>query len=331
MTTATSMTCIEISEPGGPDVLKPNTRPVPEARPGEVLIKIVAAGINRPDCVQRAGLYPAPKGASDLPGLEAAGEIVALGEGVTSWAVGDKVCGLLNGGGYAQYVTTPADQCLPVPTGFSMLEAAALPETFFTVWSNVFQRAALQPGESLLIHGGGGGIGTTAIQIANKLGSRVMITEGDDDKCQACLDLGAEKAINFNKDDFVDPAREFGGGRGVNVILDIVGGDYIAKNIKALAPDGRLVNIAYLKGSKVELNFMPIMLKRLTLTGSTLRSQSDSAKAAIAAALKQHVWPLLNAGEIKPLIHSTFPLEKANEAHTLMEGFGHTGKIMLEV
>jgi len=325
----TDMTCIEITEPGGPEVLKPTTRPVPEAGSGEVLIRIDAAGVNRPDCLQREGNYAPPPGTTDIPGLEVCGEIVAVGEDAGEWTVGDSVTALVAGGGYAEYVTAPAAQCLPVPEGLSMVEAAALPETFFTVWTNVFERAGLQEGESLLVHGGSSGIGTTAIQIANRLGARVITTAGSDEKCQACLDLGAERAVNYKDEDFVEAAREFGGGSGVDVILDMVGGDYLPRNIKALAPDGRHVNIAFLRGSKVELNFMHVMLKRLTLTGSTLRPQPVERKGEIARQLRERVWPLIAKGEIKPVVHATFPLAEAAEAHRLMESSQHIGKIVL--
>jgi len=328
-----TMTCIEMSDgPGdakGADVLQTAARAVPTPVKGEVLMKIAAAGINRPDVLQRDGLYPAPPGASDILGLEAAGEIVALGEGVDGLNIGDKVTALLGGGGYAEYATAHQGSCLPIPDGLSMIEAAALPETFFTVWSNLFDRAALQAGETLLIHGGTSGIGTTAIQMANRLGVRVIATAGSAEKCQACLDLGAEAAVNYREEDFVEAARTFGGGTGVNVILDMVGGAYVAKNIKSLAPDGRLVNIAFLQGSKVEINLMPVMLKRLTLTGSTLRARDPGFKAAIAANLQKTVWPLLADGSIKPVIYKTFPLAEAAQAHRLMESSAHIGKIVL--
>jgi len=329
MTDTNLMTCIEITQPGQPDVLKTTTRSCPVAGDGEVLIKVAVAGVNRPDCLQREGNYAPPSGATDIPGLEVSGEIVAMGSGVTNWKVGDRVCALVAGGGYAQYVSAPVEQCLPVPAGLSMIEAAALPETFFTVWTNVFDRAALQAGETLMIHGGSSGIGTTAIQMASQMGARVIVTAGSAEKCQACVDLGAERAVNYHDEDFVEIAREFGGGRGVNVILDMVGGDYIPRNIKSLAPDGRLVSIAFLRGPKTEINFMPVMLKRLTLTGSTLRSQSVERKGKIAVSLLQNVWPLIDAGKIKPVIHSTFALDQAAEAHTLMETNSHIGKIML--
>ncbi|MED5396578.1 MAG: NAD(P)H-quinone oxidoreductase [Pseudomonadota bacterium] len=329
MTDNKAMNCIEISEPGGPEVLKPATRPVPQPAAGEVLIRVAAAGVNRPDCLQREGNYAPPPGTTDIPGLEVAGEVISVGDGVTEWNDGDRVTALVAGGGYAEYVAAPSPQCLPVPDGLDMVEAAALPETFFTVWTNVFERARLKDGESLLVHGGSSGIGTTAIQIANRLGARVIVTAGSDEKCQACLHLGAERAVNYRDEDFVEAAREFSGGHGVDVILDMVGGDYIPRNIKALAADGRLVNIAFLRGSTIELNFMTVMLKRLTLSGSTLRPQSVKRKGEIAAALRERVWPLIARGEIKPVIHATFPLANATEAHRLMESSQHIGKIML--
>ncbi len=330
MTISGEMKCIQIREPGGPDVLEMTSREVPAPGAGEVLIKVAAAGVNRPDCIQRLGHYAPPPGITDIPGLEVSGEIIAIGGNVDTWAVGNAVSALVAGGGYGEYVCAPVQQCLPIPDGLSMIEAAALPETFFTVWTNVFERGALQPGETLLVHGGSSGIGTTAIQIASQLGARVMATAGSDEKCQACLTLGAERAINYRTEDFVDAAKEFGD-KGVNVILDMVGGDYIARNIKALAPDGRLVNIAFLQGSKAEINFMPIMLKRLTLTGSTLRPQPIERKGEIAAALIERVWPLLSAGKIKPVIHQTFDLSDAAAAHELMESSQHIGKIVLTI
>lgn len=329
MTDNKAMNCIEISEPGGPEVLKPAIRPVPQPAAGEVLIRVAAAGVNRPDCLQREGNYAPPPGTTDIPGLEVAGEVISVGDGVTEWNDGDRVTALVAGGGYAEYVAAPSPQCLPVPDGLDMVEAAALPETFFTVWTNVFERARLKDGESLLVHGGSSGIGTTAIQIANRLGARVIVTAGSDEKCQACLHLGAERAVNYRDEDFVEAAREFSGGHGVDVVLDMVGGDYIPRNIKALAADGRLVNIAFLRGSTIELNFMTVMLKRLTLSGSTLRPQSVKRKGEIAAALRERVWPLIARGEIKPVIHATFPLANATEAHRLMESSQHIGKIML--
>ncbi|MCH7485530.1 MAG: NAD(P)H-quinone oxidoreductase [Proteobacteria bacterium] len=329
-----TMTCIEIAEPGGPDALQPVTRPVPRPGPGEVLVKVAAAGINRPDILQRQGGYPPPPGASDIPGLEIAGHVAARGTGVDGWKEGDALCALVAGGGYAEYCTAPVPQCLPLPAGLDMVAGAAIPETFFTVWTNVYERARLEAGETFLVHGGSSGIGTTAIQVASRLGSRVMATAGTPEKCAACEELGAERCVNYREEDFVEAAKEFGGGKagdnGVNVILDMVGGDYVARNIRALARDGRLVNIAYLKGSKVEVDLLPVMLKRLTLTGSTLRPQSVERKGEIADALKRRVWPLIESGEIRPVIHATFPLHEAADAHRLMESGVHIGKIVLQ-
>ena len=323
-----TMRAIEITEPGGPDVLKLCERPVPTAGPGQVILKVAYAGVNRPDALQRAGSYAPPPTASPLPGLEASGEVVAVGEGVGWPAVGDQVCALLPGGGYAEYVATPAAHCLPVPQGMSLDRAACLPETFFTVWSNVFQRGSLTAGERFLIHGGSSGIGTTAIQLANHFGARVFVTAGSAEKCQACLDLGAERAINYREEDFVEILRAEGG---ANLILDMVGGDYLPRNVKCLADDGRLVQIAFLQGPKVALNFAQVMTRRLTITGSTLRPQSDLAKAKIAAALREHVWPLLDAGRIGPVMDSEFALEDAAKAHARMESSGHIGKIVMKV
>ncbi|WP_305969876.1 MULTISPECIES: NAD(P)H-quinone oxidoreductase [unclassified Mameliella] len=323
-----TMRAIEITEPGGPEVLKPTTRPMPQPAAGQVVIKVAYAGVNRPDALQRAGSYAPPPGASDLPGLEASGEVVALGAGVESLSLGDKVCALLPGGGYAEYVATPAAHCLPVPQGMGMKEAACLPETFFTVWSNVFQRGGLQAGERFLVHGGSSGIGTTAIQLAHHFGARVFATAGSDAKCKACTDLGAERAINYRDEDFVAVMKEEGG---ANLILDMVGGDYLPRNVKALAEDGRLVQIAFLQGPKVELNFALVMMRRLTITGSTLRPQSDLAKARIADSLRETVWPLLDTGKVGPVMDSEFPMDQAAEAHMRMESSGHIGKIVLKV
>lgn len=323
-----TMRAIEITEAGGPEVLQLCERPVPTPRAGEVVIKVAYAGVNRPDALQRAGMYAPPPTASDLPGLEASGEIVAIGEGVSDWDLGDKVCALLPGGGYAEYVLTPAAHCLPIPEGMGLREAACLPETFFTVWSNVFQRGGLQAGERFLVHGGSSGIGTTAIQLAKIFGARVFATAGSDDKCEACLKLGAERAINYRDEDFVEILRAEGG---ANLILDMVGGSYIPRNIKTLSDDGRLVQIAFLTGPKVELNFAQIMTRRLTVTGSTLRPQSDLAKAKIAADLREKVWPLLDAGRVAPVMDSEFALEEASAAHARMETSGHIGKIVLKV
>ncbi|WP_371038157.1 NAD(P)H-quinone oxidoreductase [Rhodosalinus sp. FB01] len=323
-----TMRAVEISEPGGPEVLRLATRPVPELGAGQVLIRVSHAGVNRPDALQRAGAYAPPPGASDLPGLEAAGAIAAIGPGVTEWAVGDRVCALLPGGGYAEHVVTPAAHCLPVPEGLALQQAACLPETFFTVWSNVFMRGGLQAGERFLVHGGSSGIGTTAIQLAHAFGARVFATAGSPEKCAACARLGAERAINYREEDFVEALRAEGG---ADLILDMVGGDYIPRNVKALADDGRLVQIAFLSGPKVELNFAQVMTRRLTITGSTLRPQSDLAKARIAEGLRAHVWPLLEAGRIGPVMDSEFPLEEAAAAHARMESSAHIGKIVLKV
>lgn len=325
------MTAMEIREPGGPEVLVPARRPVPRPGTGEVLIKVAAAGVNRPDVLQRQGGYPPPPGASDIPGLELAGTVVALGEGVGNLAADDRVTALVTGGGYAEYCAAPAAQCLPIPKGLDFPHAAAIPETFFTVWSNVFDRGGLKSGESLLVHGGSSGIGTTAIQLARGFGARVFTTAGSAEKCRACEELGAERAINYREEDFVAAVKEATGGNGVNVILDMVGGDYIQRNIEALAPDGRLVYIAFLGGPKAEVNFLPVMLKRLTITGSTLRARPVEFKAAIARNLKDQVWPLLERGEVGVVLHKTFPLASAAEAHRLMESSAHIGKIVLVV
>lgn len=326
-----TMTVIEITEFGGPEKLSVAHRPTPRPAPGELLIQVTAAGVNRPDCLQRQGGYPPPPGASDLPGLEVAGTVAALGAEVTDWRVGDAVCALLTGGGYAEYCVAPAAQCLPVPAGLSLIEAATLPETFFTVWTNVFDRARLQPGETLLVHGGTSGIGVTAIQLARALGSRVFATVGGDNKRQPCLDLGAERVINYREEDFVAVIKEVTQNRGVDVILDMVGGDYVQRNLSALAVEGRLVFIAFLRGAKVELNLAPVMMKRLTVTGSTLRARPVADKAPIAQALRQTVWPLLASGAIRPVIHQVFPLAEAAAAHALMESNRHIGKLVLQV
>ena len=324
----TSMKVIEIVEPGGPSVLKSSVRSIPKPKRNEVLIKISYAGINRPDVLQRSGSYLPPPGASDLPGLEASGIIFAIGKNVTNWEVGDEVCALLPGGGYAEYAVTQASHCLPVPTGMSLKQAAALPETLFTVWSNVFQRGGLKPNEKFLVHGGSSGIGTMAIQLANLFGSEVYATAGSEAKCSACEELGAIRAINYNKEDFLEVIKSIGG---VHLILDMVGGAYIEKNIKALVDDGRLVQIAFLKGAKVELNFAQIMTRRLTVTGSTLRPQSDLSKSQIASELLEKIWPLLSTGRIKPVINSVFDLNDVSSAHLLMESSKHIGKIVLKV
>lgn len=328
-----TMQAIEIIEPGGPEVLQACERPLPEVGPGEVLIRVAAAGVNRPDVLQRQGNYAPPPGASDIPGLEVAGEVVALGEGVESWELGDHVCALVTGGGYAEYCVAPAAQCLPVPRGLTLLQAAALPETYFTVWSNVFDRGGLREGEVFLVHGGSSGIGTTAIQLAREFGARVFATAGSLEKCRACEELGAERAINYREEDFVEVVRlataEDPEGQGADLILDMVGGDYIPRDVKLLRPDGRLVLIAFLGGSKVELDFLPVMVKRLTITGSTLRPRPITFKAAIAAKLQAEVWPLLEVGKVRPLIHRSYPLAEAAAAHALMESSSHIGKIML--
>jgi len=330
MTLPATITAIEISEPGKPEVLKPATRPMPLPGMGEVLIEVKAAGVNRPDIQQREGNYDPPPGASDIPGLEIAGKIVQVGLGVPHLKVGDEVCALVSGGGYATHCVAPAPQTLPVPKGLTMVEAAAIPETFFTVWTNVFERARFQPGESILIHGGSSGIGTTAIQLCRALGAnQVFATAGSVEKCRACEELGATRGIDYKIMDFLKVVRELTAGRGVDVILDMVGGDYVQKNLSALAMEGRLVNVAYLKGPKVELNLAPIMMKRLTVTGSTLRPRTVDQKAAIAAALYRVVWPLLEKKTVKPVIYRTFPLKEAAAAHRLMESSEHIGKIVL--
>ena len=325
------MRAIEITQPGPPDVLQLCERPMPSLDPGHVLIKVHAAGINRPDVLQRTGNYPVPKGASDLPGLEVAGEIVGGDLAGSDFKIGDQVCALVQGGGYAEYCSAALALCLPVPKGMSMLEAASLPETFFTVWSNVFDRAGLAEGETLLVQGGSSGIGVTAIQLAKALGHTVFATAGSDEKCRACEALGADRAINYKTEDFVEIVKAATGGKGVDVILDMVGGDYVPREISCLADDGRLVFIALLGGGKATVPLGQILIRRLTVTGSTLRPRPLSFKAKIAANLRQHVWPLLESGVIKPVIYQTFPLEQAAQAHTLMESSSHVGKIVLEV
>ncbi|MDV4169460.1 NAD(P)H-quinone oxidoreductase [Rhodovulum sp. FJ3] len=328
MNTPQMMRAVEITKPGGPDVLCLTERPVPSPRAGEVVLKLAYAGVNRPDALQRAGAYDPPPTASDLPGLEGAGEVVAVGEGVSGLSVGDQVCALLPGGGYAEYVATPAAHALPIPRGMDLRMAACLPETFFTVWSNVFMRGGLKAGERFLVHGGSSGIGTTAIQLAKAFGARVFTTAGSEEKCRICSELGAERAINYRDEDFVAVMREQGG---ADVILDMVGGDYIAKNVKTLAPDGRMVHIAFLSGPKAEINFALVMAKRLTITGSTLRPQSDAAKAAIAEELRAKVWPLIEAGTVAPVMDSEYALEDAAKAHAHMESSQHIGKIVLKI
>lgn len=324
-----SMKAIEISEPGGPEALRPCARPVPRPGESEVLVKVEAAGVNFPDVAQRRGNYPPPPGASDLPGLELAGVVVAQGPGVGAPALGEAVCALVSGGGYAEYCAVPVPQCLPVPDGLDMVQAAALPETFFTVWTNLFDGGRMQPGETVLIHGGSGGIGTTAIQIARAFGARVFATARTAEKCAFCETLGAERAINYTDEDFVAVVRELTGKRGVELILDMVGGDYLARNIRALAVEGRLVQIAVQRGAEATIPLGLLMVKRLVLTGSTLRPRSVAQKGAIAAALRERVWPLLVAGQVRPVIHTTFGLDEAAKAHALMESSAHIGKIVL--
>jgi putative PIG3 family NAD(P)H quinone oxidoreductase len=325
------MQFIECDHPGGPDVMHIATGPVPGVRDDEVLVRVAAASVNRPDILQRQGKYPPPPGASPILGLDIAGTVVAVGARASRWRVGDRVCALVAGGGYAEYCAAPADQCLPVPAGLSMIEASALPETFFTVWTNLFQRAHLGAGETVLIHGGSSGIGTTAIQLAHVLGARVFTTAGSTAKCAACRDLGAEVAINYHETDFVGAVREATAGRGVDVILDMVGGSYVARNLAALAVDGRLVQIAFVSGSRVEVDLREVMTKRLTITGSTLRPRSVAEKAAIARELEARVWPLLATAAVRPIIFRTFPLADAPAAHRLLEEGNHVGKIGLEV
>jgi len=325
------MIAVEITKPGGPEVLVAAERPRPTPSGGEVLIKVAAAGVNRPDVMQRMGHYPPPPGITDIPGLEVAGVIEQIGDGVTGWRVGDRVCALVAGGGYAEYCVAPAPQCLPIPANVDFIHAAAIPETFFTVWTNVFERGRLRAGESLLIHGGTSGIGTTAIQLAKALGSRVFATAGSTEKCAACERLGAERAINYRETDFVAAVKEATGGRGADVILDMIGGDYVPRDMDALAMDGRLVSIAVQGGVKAQINILTLMQKRLTLTGSTLRTRPVAEKGAIAAALKQHVWPLLESGAVSPVIHATFPLRDAAEAHRVLESGAHVGKLVLVV
>ena len=326
-----SMRVIQIEKPGGPEVLRPAERVRPEPKPHEILVKVAAAGVNRPDVLQRQGLYAVPPDASDLPGLEIAGEVAACGSAVTRWKAGDKVCALTHGGGYAEYCVTPEVQALPIPKGLSMIEAASLPETFFTVWSNVYDRGRLAPGESLLVHGGTSGIGVTAIQMAKALGNRVFATAGSDEKCAACVQLGAEMAYNYKTQDFVEGVKAATGGKGVDVILDMAAGDFVPRELKALADEGRLVFIAFLRGPKTELDVNELMRRRLTLTGSTLRPRPVAFKGAVAERLRERVWPLIETGKIKPVIYKTFPLEQASEAHKLMESSTHIGKIVLTV
>lgn len=325
------MNFVDHGQGGSPDVLVPAQCAVPHPAAGEVLVRVAYAGVNRPDCLQRSGRYPPPVGASPIVGLEVSGEVVALGEGVTQWKLGDKLCALTNGGAYAEYVTVPQGQALPIPKGYSMLQAAALPENFFTVWTNVFQRGKLQKGETFLVHGGSSGIGLTAIQLAHAFGAKVFCTVGNDAKAQACRDVGADVAINYRSQDFVDVVMEHTQKQGVNMVLDMVGGSYIQRNLQVLSPDGRLVQIAFLQPSKVEVDWVSLMAKRLTFTGSTLRPRTAADKAQMARELNQHVWPLLEAGSVKPVIYKVFDLAQANQAHALMESSEHIGKIMLKV
>ncbi len=326
-----TMRQVRFAGAGGPEVIRLEDAPVPRPGPGQVLIEVAAAGVNRPDCIQRAGAYPPPPGASDIPGLEVSGRVAALGEGVTSLRVGDTVCALLSGGGYAEYCVADEALCLPVPAALSLLEAGGVPETYFTVYDNVFTRGRLRAGESLLVHGGSSGIGSTAIQLAKATGATVYATAGSAEKCDFCRSLGADAGINYRTEDFVDEIRRMTDKRGVDVILDMVGGSYIGRNLSILAVEGRLVQIAFLQSSKVEVDFRPVMVRRLTLTGSTLRPRSVELKAGIAAALRETVWPLLENGTVRPIVDATFPLEETRAAHELMESSAHQGKIMLEI
>mgnify|MGYP001216312224 CR=1 FL=1 len=325
------MTAIEITQPGGPEVLKPTQLPVPSPGTGEILVKVTAAGVNRPDVMQRLGNYPPPKGAPETPGLEIAGTIAAIGEDVTGWKVGDELCALVAGGGYAEYCIAPALQCLHIPRGMDMTEAAALPETFFTVWDNVFTRGGLKKGETILIHGGSSGIGTTAIQLATAIGAKALVTAGSAEKCEACEKLGAIAAFNYRETDFVEGVQAATGEMGVDVVLDMVGGDYVARNLRVLAKGGRLIQIAVQHGTKAEIPVHVIMMKQITFTGSTLRPRSVEEKALITEQLREKAWPLIEAGKVKPLIHEQFPLEEASKAHALMDSSAHIGKIVLTV
>jgi NADPH2:quinone reductase len=331
MTIPKTMRAVEITQPGGPDVLKIGTRPVPQLTPGEVLIKVEAAGVNRPDVMQRTGHYPVPPGASDIPGLELAGKIVAITDGVNAFRVGEAVCALVQGGGYSEYCAAPAPQCLPIPKGLSAIQAASLPETFFTVWSNVFDRAGLKRGESFLVQGGSSGIGVAAIQMVKAFGHTVFATAGSAEKCEACMKLGADRAINYKTEDFAAVVKEATGGRGVDVILDMVGGDYVERELKCLADDGRIAVIAFLGGTRATINLGEILRRRLTISGSGLRPRPVEFKGAIAKNLREKVWPLIEAGKIKAVIHKTFPLAEAAKAHELMESSAHIGKIVLTV
>lgn len=328
MTISDSMLAMAIYQPGGPDVLQPVSVPVPVPGHGQIIIRLAYAGVNRPDALQRAGSYAPPPSASPLPGLEGSGTVVELGPGVTRWKIGDKVCALLPGGGYAEYAACHEAHALPIPPGMSLRDAAGLPETCFTVWSNIVMRGGLKAGERFLVHGGSSGIGTTAIQIARALGARVFATAGTEKKCKACEDLGAERCFNYRDEDFLAEAKKIGG---FDLILDMVGGSYLPKNIKALADDGRLVQIAFLQGAKVELNFAEVMMRRLTITGSTLRPQSDQAKARIATQVEAHIWPLIARGAFNVVVDSEYPLSEAPAAHWRLESSGHVGKILLKV
>lgn len=331
MSLPATMTAIAIREPGGPEMLVPEQRPVPAPRPGEILVKVAAAGVNRPDVMQRRGLYPPPKGAPDIPGLEIAGAVVACGDGVTRWKIGDQVTALVVGGGYAEYCVAVEGHALPVPAGLSATQAAAIPETFFTVWHNVFERGGLKAGETLLVHGGSSGIGTAAIQLAKNFGARVIVTAGSAEKCEACRRLGADVAVDYKTEDFVAAVKQATDGKGADVILDMVGGDYVERNYEAAAVEGRIVQIAFQGAAKATVNYMRLMLKRLHHTGSTLRSRSNADKTAIARAIEAKVWPLVAAGKVRPVIDKTFPLAEAAAAHARMESSQHIGKIVLTV
>ena len=328
---AHNMIAIEIRQPGEPDVLTAVERPRPSIGPEDVLIKVAAAGVNRPDVMQRQGRYPPPPGASDIPGLEVSGAIEEAGSNVHDLRIGDRVCALVSGGGYAEYCAAPAPQCLPIPRGVDLIHAAAIPETTFTVWTNMVERGQLTRGEAVLIHGGSSGIGTSAIQIAKALGARVFATAGSAEKCAACEALGAERAMNYRETDFVAAVREATGGAGVNLVVDMVGGDYLQRNIESLAMDGRLVQIGQLGGPKAQINMIPVLQRRLTVTGSTLRARTVAQKAAIAQAVRQHVWPLFESGDVRVIVHATFPLRHAAEAHRVMESSAHIGKLVLVV
>jgi putative PIG3 family NAD(P)H quinone oxidoreductase len=331
VSTGETMLAVEIAAPGGPEVLRAVRRPRPVPGPREVLVQVAAAGVNRPDLLQREGKYAPPPGASDVPGLEIAGRVVALGAKAEGWSEGDLVCALVAGGGYAEYCAAPDVQCLPVPAGLDLVQAAALPETVFTVWTNVFERGRLSAGDTLLVHGGASGIGTTAIQMARARGARVFVTAGTPEKCAACLRLGAERAIDYRREDFVAVVKELTAGRGVDVILDMVGGDYLPRNLTCLATDGRLVQIAFLRGPRSEVDLSAFLQRRLTLTGSALRSRSVEEKGRLARAVRDSVWPLIEAGQVRPVVHATFPLTAAAEAHRLLESGAHVGKIVLVV